>query len=67
MSDRAFDPGSRVVHPLDDAPEPKLYHDDLGRMRMTRTVKLSLMLLQAHIGLMLLLLGWRALTLSGVV
>ena len=66
MSDTTLPPRFRVIHPLDDVPEPKLYSADLGRMPLTRRVKLPLWLLQAHIGLMLLLLGWRALTLSGM-
>jgi hypothetical protein len=67
MSDTTLPPRFRVIHPLDDVPEPRLYTAELGRMPLTRKVKFALLLLQAHIGLMLLLLGWRALTLSGVV
>jgi hypothetical protein len=67
MSDVTAPPRPWVIHPLDDLPEPKLYSPALGRMTLTRKAKLALLLLQAHIGLMLLLLGWRALTLSGIV
>ncbi|MDR3539224.1 MAG: hypothetical protein P4L71_22235 [Acetobacteraceae bacterium] len=48
-----------VVHPLDDEPEVKLYRADLGRMRMTRPVRLSLFLLQGYLACMLMLLAWR--------
>ena len=66
MSDTTLPPPFRVIHPLDDVPEPKLYSADLGRMPLSRRVRPAL-LLQAHIGIMLLLPGWRALTLSGMV
>ncbi len=49
----------RVVHPLDDEPETKLYRADLGRMRMTRRVRVSLYLLQGYLACMVALLGWR--------
>ncbi len=62
MSDLAFD--SRVVHPLDDAPEEKLFRPDLGRIRLTRTVRLSLLGLRIYLLLMLALLAARCL--SGV-
>ena len=62
MSDLAFDP--RVVHPLDDAPEEKLFRPDLGRIRLTRTVRLSLLGLRIYLLLMLALLAARCL--SGV-
>ncbi len=52
MSDTTFD--VRVIHPLDDAPEPKLFHAELGRMRMTRTIRVSLLLLRGYLALMLL-------------
>ncbi len=73
MSDTMFDPrllrsrAAPVVHPLDDAPEEKLFRADLGRMPLTRSVKISLLLLQAHLALMLGLIGWRLLTLAGFV
>lgn len=59
MSDLAFDP--RVVHPLDDAPEEKLFRPDLGRIRLTRTVRFSLLALQLYLLLMLALLSVRCL------
>jgi hypothetical protein len=73
MSDAIFDPRllrprpAPPVHPLDDAPEEKLFHAGLGRMPLTRSVKASLLLLQAHLALMLGLIVWRLLTLAGFV
>ena len=40
MSDTTLPPPFRVIHPLDDVPEPKLYSADLGRMPLSRRVKL---------------------------
>jgi hypothetical protein len=57
MSDTTFD--LRIVHPLDDEPEAKLYRPDLGRMRMTRGVRVSLLLLRFYLILMLLLVAVR--------
>jgi hypothetical protein len=63
MSDTTFAPDLlRVIHPLDDAPEQKLYREDLGRMRVTRTVRLSLLLLQGYLAAMVLLVPWRVLS-----
>ena len=50
-----------VIHPLDDVREEKLYRPELGRMRMTLGVRVSLMLLQGYLASMLLLLAWRVL------
>ncbi len=47
-----------IVHPLDDEPEVKLYRPDLGRMHMTKVVRLSLFLLQGYLACMLALLAW---------
>jgi hypothetical protein len=57
MSDTTFD--FRVIHPLDDEPETKLYSPALGRMRMTRSVRISLLLLRFYLVLMLLLVAAR--------
>ncbi|MBV8704450.1 MAG: hypothetical protein JO118_12155 [Acetobacteraceae bacterium] len=57
MSDTTMD--LRVTHPLDDEPEAKLYRPELGRMRMTRPVRVSLLLLRGYLVLMLLLLAAR--------
>ncbi|MDE2581821.1 MAG: hypothetical protein KGL52_09315 [Rhodospirillales bacterium] len=57
MSDLIFDP--RVVHPLDDAPEEKLFRPELGRIAMTRTVRLSLLALRVYLLVMVALLAAR--------
>jgi hypothetical protein len=63
MSDTTFAPDLlRVIHPLDDVPEEKLYRADLGRLRMTRTVRIALVLLQAYLAGMMLLVAWRVLS-----
>jgi hypothetical protein len=65
MSDTVFVPDLlRVIHPLDDVPEQKLYREDLGSMRMSRTVRISLLLLRGYLAAMFLLVAWRVL--SGV-
>ncbi|HEY6333378.1 MAG TPA: hypothetical protein VI756_28905 [Blastocatellia bacterium] len=45
----------RVVHPLFDEPEQKRDVDGLGRIHMTRSVKLSLLALRAYLVVMALL------------
>lgn len=55
-----------VVHPLDDAPEGKVDTTSLGPIRMTTSVKLSLMALRAYLFLMTLLLLYHVLDLSGL-
>ena len=51
----------RVIHPLDDAPEQKLFRPELGRIRMTRTVRAALLLLRLYLLVMLGLLAARCL------
>jgi len=51
-----------VIHPLDDVREEKLYRPELGRMRITRGMRVVLTLLQGYLASMLLLLAWRVLT-----
>ena len=48
-----------AVHPLDAAPEQKLFHAELGRMALTPRVKIALFILQGYLGVMVLLVGWR--------
>ena len=50
-----------VIHPLDDVREEKLYRPELGRMRMTLGVRVSLAVLQGYLASMLLLIAWRVL------
>ena len=56
-----------VVHPLDDQPEEKVNMEDLGPMRMTRTVRICLFALRGYLLLMFGLLGFRVLQLAGVI
>jgi hypothetical protein len=64
MSDTVFDP--RLVHPLDDAPEPKLFRPELGRLAMTGRVRAALLGVQLYLGTMAGLVLWRALSLAGL-
>ncbi|MDA8232252.1 MAG: hypothetical protein M0006_13015 [Magnetospirillum sp.] len=58
-------PDLRVVHPLDDVPEEKLYHGGLGRIAMTPAVRISLLALRGYLILMVLLVAYRTLSLMG--
>jgi hypothetical protein len=55
-----------VVHPLDDRPEEKVDIEGLGPMPMTRSVRYSLFSLRAYLVLMILLVAYHALGLSGL-
>lgn len=57
--------GFRVIHPLDDAPEQKCSGAGLGKMRMTRAVRVSLGILRAYLIVMTLMLVYHVLDLSG--
>ncbi len=57
MSDTILD--LRVIHPLDDAPEQKLYRPELGRIGMGRAVRVSLFLLRGYLAVMLVLVAAR--------
>jgi hypothetical protein len=56
----------RVVHPLDDVREQKRSSEGLGRIRMTRAVRISLGVLRAYLIAMTLMLGYHVLDLAGV-
>jgi hypothetical protein len=58
--------GSRVVHPLDDIAEQKCSSEGLGKIRMTRAVRVSLGVLRAYLILMTLMLSYHVLDLSGL-
>ena len=63
MSDTAFTPDLlRVIHPLDDVPEQKLYHESLGCMRMTIRARIALLALRGYLAMMILLVAWRVLS-----
>ena len=54
-----------VIHPLDDVAEEKCSVDGLGQMHMTKSVKLSLYTLRGYLITMVLLVGYRLITLAG--
>jgi hypothetical protein len=63
MSDTTFNSGLlRVIHPLDDAPEQKLYHENLGAMTITMPVRLSLLALRGYLAGMIMLVAWRVIS-----
>ena len=55
-----------VVHPLDDVPEVKVDTENLGPMRMTLSVRLSLLSLRAYLVLMMVLVFYHVLDLAGL-
>jgi hypothetical protein len=54
-----------VIHPLHDLPEQKCSSEGLGRIRMTRPVRISLGVLRAYLVVMTLMLGYHVLDLAG--
>jgi hypothetical protein len=54
-----------VVHPLDDVREEKVATTSLGRMSMTPSVRISLMALRGYLVLMMLLVLYHVIDLSG--
>jgi hypothetical protein len=56
----------RVVHPLDDVAELKCSSVGLGKIRMTRPVRVSLGVLRAYLLVMTLMLGYHVLDLAGL-
>ena len=55
-----------VIHPLDDRPEQKVDLAQLGPMRMTRTVRWSLVALRGYLVLMLLLVAYHVAGMAGL-
>jgi hypothetical protein len=55
-----------VVHPLDDVPEEKIDTENLGPMKMTASVRISLLSLRAYLVLMMLLVFYHVLGLAGL-
>lgn len=53
-----------VVHPLFDEPEEKINTDDLGPMKMSRSVKLSLYALRGYLIMMGLLVSYHVVSLA---
>jgi hypothetical protein len=56
----------RVIHPLDDVAEQKCSSRGLGKIRLTRPVRLSLGVLRAYLIAMTLMLGYHVLDLAGL-
>jgi hypothetical protein len=56
----------RVIHPLDDVAERKCSSTGLGKIRLTRPVRLSLGVLRAYLIAMSLMLGYHVLDLAGL-
>jgi len=54
-----------VIHPLDDVQEEKVETKDLGPIRMTPAVRLSLLALRGYLMAMMLLVLYHALDLAG--
>ncbi len=55
-----------VIHPLDDVREQKCSSEGLGRIRMTRPVRISLAVLRGYLVAMTLMLGYYVLDLAAV-
>ena len=55
-----------VVHPLDDAPEQKCGAEHLGRIEITRGVKISLLALRGYLLLMMGMLAYHVLNSTGI-
>src|SRR5579875_2205750 len=66
LTDRARTKTYVVVHPLDDTPEKKVETSGLGLIRMTRSVRISLIALRAYLIAMMLLLLYHVLTIAGL-
>jgi len=56
-----------VIHPLNDVPEKKCSSEGLGRIAMTRPVRISLGILRAYLIAMTLMLAYHVLDLAGVI
>jgi hypothetical protein len=58
--------GFRIIHPLDDVAEEKCSTVELGKIKMTKMVRVSLGILRGYLILMTLMLGYHVLDLAGV-
>ena len=56
----------RVIHPFDDVAEQKCSTEGLGKIKMTRAVRISLGVLRAYLILMTLMLGYHVIDLSAL-
>lgn len=57
---------SRVIHPLDDIPETKRSSEGVGRIKLTRSVRVSLIVLRAYLIGMTMLLLFHVFQLAGI-
>ncbi len=55
-----------VVHPLDDRPEQKCADKNLGPIKMSRTVRISLFVLRAYLVAMVGLVLYRVLEITAL-
>jgi len=55
-----------VIHPLFDVPEEKRSGAELGLMQMSKSVRISLLMLRCYLILMFGLLGFHILDLAGL-
>lgn len=55
-----------VIHPLDDVKEEKIDTENLGPMKMTASVRISLLSLRAYLVLMMILVLYHVLDLAGL-
>ena len=55
-----------VIHPMYDAPEKKMDVENIGKIKMTKTVKYSLMALRCYLIIMLGLAVYRTLVMAGL-
>jgi hypothetical protein len=58
--------GFRIIHPLDDVAEQKCSTVELGKIKMTKMVRVSLGILRGYLILMTLMLGYHVLNLAGL-
>ena len=56
-----------VVHPIFDVPEEKVDTDTLGPMKMTTTVRFSLIALRSYLIIMILLTVYRSLVITNII
>jgi hypothetical protein len=59
-------PTYTVIHPLKDVPEQKCGEEYLGKMSMTRSVKISLFVLRGYLLLIMGMLAYHFLELAGI-
>ena len=66
MIETTTDQKFSVVHPLFDEPEKKLNPESVGQMKMTKSVKYSLMILRVYLIAMIVLAFYRTFVMAGI-